>query len=171
MKINADRLSESLATALAPVYLVTGDEPLQLGEAAQAIRNQARAEGVTDRTVLFANRGFDWSELTIAGANLSLFGDRRLIELRLPTGKPDRNTREALEEFLERPADENVLLVVAPRLEGGAARSAWVRRIETLGVVVQVWPIDRDRLPRRIARRAPLPLAASIRRWPPRSCP
>lgn len=150
MKTTADRLSQALDQPLAPVYFITGDEPLQLMESAEAIRERARTEGVADRTVLFPARGFDWSELTIGGSNLSLFAERRLIELRF-AAKPDKEATAALSGYLDNPPEHNVLLITAPHLGSSTAR--WIKKIDAVGVIVQVWPIDRDRLPRWLAAR------------------
>ena len=102
MRLSADQLPAALARGLAGVYLVSGDEPLLVGEAADAIRAAARAAGYADRSVFFIDRGFAWDELRHASQSLSLFAERRLFELRMPSGKPDKGAQQ-LAELAERP--------------------------------------------------------------------
>ena len=90
MRIRAEQLPPALARGLAGIYLVSGDEPLLVGEAADAIRAAARAAGYADRQVFFIDRSFNWDELRLASQSLSLFAERRLFELRMPSGKPDK---------------------------------------------------------------------------------
>lgn len=148
MQLGADQLGISLARGLASVYLVTGDEPLQHAEAADAIRTAARDAGHTAREVLEAGPDFDWSRLALAADSLSLFADRRLVDLRLPTGHPGRDGGAALAAWADRPPDDAVLLVTAPRLESRARSSGWYRALDVAGVVVSVGPVEPARLPR-----------------------
>ena len=98
MPIRPDELERHLARQLAPVYLIGGEEPLFVRESEDAVRAAARAAGCNERVVLEVEAGFDWNRLSDAAANLSLFGDRRLIELRLPTGKPGTAGAKAVED-------------------------------------------------------------------------
>ncbi|HKV65908.1 MAG TPA: DNA polymerase III subunit delta [Rhodanobacteraceae bacterium] len=118
---------------LAPVYLLAGDEPLQLQEAGDALRARARALGYTEREVLDVEAHFDWDQLARSGASLSLFASRRLIELRLPTGKPDRDGSAAIMEWCKSPAPDTVLLVSAMQWSK-KHEGAWVKAIERAGV-------------------------------------
>ncbi|HQW10387.1 MAG TPA: DNA polymerase III subunit delta, partial [Steroidobacteraceae bacterium] len=99
MKLDPDKLAAHLARGLAPVYLLSGDEPLLVSEAADAVRAQARAAGFTDRVVHFVDRDSSWDDLRAGTSNLSLFALRRLVELRLPTGKPGVEGAKALEAY------------------------------------------------------------------------
>jgi DNA polymerase-3 subunit delta len=153
MKLRPEELSGQLSRGLLPVYLVAGDEPLQHREACDAIQAAARAQGYDEREVLEVDRGFDWSSLRAAASTLSLFASRRLIELRLKGGGPGRDGAEALKAHLEDPPPDTVLLIKAGKLDGGARRSAWFRRIDGLGAIVQVWPASPQELPRWIERR------------------
>ena len=99
MQVRPEQLASHLARGLKPVYLVSGDEPLQFNESLDAIRAAAREQGFAERTVLDADTGFDWSRLAEAGASLSLFAERRLIELRLPSGRPGAEGGRALAAF------------------------------------------------------------------------
>jgi len=149
----ADKLEADLARALAPVYVVSGDDPLLCNEAADRIRSAARASGFSERTVFTVERGFDWQELAAAGASMSLFAERRLLELRMASAKPGTAGAKALSAYAASPPDDNLLLILAPRLDKSALRTSWVRALDGAGVVVQVWPLDRRQLPRWIASR------------------
>ncbi|HET7198281.1 MAG TPA: DNA polymerase III subunit delta, partial [Burkholderiales bacterium] len=153
MQIRAGELDAHLAKALAPAYAIHGDEPLLALEAADAVRAAARRGGFAERVVLEPGRSFDWSELTHAAASLSLFGGKKLIELRLPGGKPGAPGAAAILAYLERPAGESLLLVSLPRLDRQAQGAAWFGALASAGVVVDVWPIERARLAAWIAAR------------------
>src|SRR5690606_13339957 len=113
VKLYPDKLAAHLEHGpLAPVYLLAGDEPLQLGEAADAVRAATRREGYASREVFFVERGFDWQALRAAGESLSLFAERRLLELRLPGGKPGDVGAKMLQEMAARPPQDTVLLVI-----------------------------------------------------------
>lgn len=147
MKISADRLAGHLANKLAPAYLISGDEPLLVDEAADSVRACARAAGFTDRERhVGAAQGFDWQ--TLAGnANLSLFASRKIVELRIPSGKPGTAGAKALTEFAAGLDADTCLLVITPKLDKRAASAAWVKALEQAGVFVQVWPVAVARLP------------------------
>lgn len=146
MKLYPEKLSSHLAgEPLAPVYLLAGDEPLQLGEAADAVRQAARKQGFDSREVFFAERGFDWESLRAAGESLSLFAEKRVIELRLPTGKPGDAGARLLTELAARPPEDAVLLIVSARVD---KKNKWVTALERVGVMVEFWPIESARLPR-----------------------
>jgi len=151
LKLAADRLEAHLKSTLAPVYLLAGDEPLQREEAADAIRAAARGRGHADREVFFAERGFDWNQLSTAGANLSLFASRRLLEVRLPTGKPGDDGAEALSAYAKNPAPDVVLLVISAKLDRGGGR--WAEALERAGVLLSIWPVEAKNLPAWIGRR------------------
>lgn len=153
MKLRPEELTEHLARELLPVYLVAGDEPLQHREASDAIVSHARATGHDEREVLEAERGFDWSALRAAACTLSLFASRRLIELRLKGSGPGREGAEALKDYLAEPPADTLLLIKAGKLDASARKSAWFRRIDQVGAIVQVWPTRPEELPRWIAQR------------------
>jgi DNA polymerase-3 subunit delta len=131
---------------LAPVYLLAGEEPLQLQEAGDALRARARALGYTEREVLDVDAHFDWDQLARSGASLSLFASRRLIELRLPTGKPDRDGSAAIMEWCKSPAPDTVLLVSAMQWSK-KHEGAWVKAIERAGVFASLRAPRVDELP------------------------
>lgn len=153
MQVRPEQLGRQLARGLEPVYLVTGDEPLQFNESLDAIRAAAREQGFTERTVLDAETGFDWSRLAEAAASLSLFAERRLVELRLPSGRPGTEGGKALAAFAAGAGGDVMLLIGAGRIEARAKRSAWYRALDGAGAVVEVWPKERSALPAWIRER------------------
>jgi DNA polymerase-3 subunit delta len=153
MQLRAEQLAGHLAKGLSPVYAIHGDEPLLALEAADAVRAAARKAGYGEREVFEPGRHFDWSELRHALASLSLFGGRKIVELRLPTGKPGAEGGAAIAEYCERPGTDILLLVSLPRLDRAAQGAAWFSALSQAGVVVDVWPVERSRLPAWIAER------------------
>jgi DNA polymerase-3 subunit delta len=151
--LRAEQLEAQLAKSIASVYVIHGDEPLLALESADAIRAAARKKGCEEREVFTAERGFDWSELTQAGASQSLFGGRKIVELRIPTGKPGTQGAAAILGYCERLAKENVTIVSVPRLRKDDQNSRWFLALAGAGVVVDVYPVERARLPEWIAAR------------------
>ena len=116
MRLNCDQLRPALGKGLAGIYLVSGDDALLVDEAADAIRGAARAAGYADRSVFFIDRSFSWDELRQATQSLSLFADRRVFELRMPSGKPDKGAA-ALLDLATRPPPDVVCLVITGKLD------------------------------------------------------
>ncbi|HPU79449.1 DNA polymerase III subunit delta [Accumulibacter sp.] len=138
MQLKAEQLAAHLERGLQPVYLVYGDEPLLVIEAADAIRAAARRQGFDERKVLTAIAGFDWNGLYHAAGSLSLFGGRTLIDLRIPTGKPGREGGAALQEYCARPSPDSLLLVSMIGVDWREEKSAWMSALATAGVVVKL---------------------------------
>jgi DNA polymerase-3 subunit delta len=153
VRLSADQLSGALERGLKPVYLVSGDEPLTVGECADAIRAAARAAGYADRTVFFIERGFSWDELRHATHALSLFAERRLFELRMPSGKPDKGAQVLFNIAAEPPPDV-LTLIVTDKLDRKASEAPWVRAVEKHGAWIPVWPVSAESLPAWLERRA-----------------
>jgi DNA polymerase-3 subunit delta len=154
MHSSPDQLSTQLKRQLAPVYLVSGDEPLQLQECCDLVRREARAQGCTDREVIDAgSSGFDWQEILHSANSMSLFAERKLIELRLPSGKPGAEGSKALCEYLEIASGDDVLLIVAGKIDKQSTNSKWFKALDKAGVVIQVWPVDARNLPRWLRQR------------------
>ena len=153
MKLKPEHLPAHLQRNLAPIYLVSGDEPLQVAEAGDAIRARARESGCSERLLFNVEAGFDWNALLQARDNLSLFAERRLVELRLPGGKPGEAGAKVLREYAARPSGDDVLLVISGKIDKDAQRSKWFTSLEQAGVVVQVWPLSVAQLPAWIERR------------------
>jgi DNA polymerase-3 subunit delta len=153
MKLQSNQLPAHLKNNLASCYLVTGDEPLLVDEALDRIRAAARERGFGARELHVAAAGFEWEQLAAAGSNLSLFAEKRIVELRLPTGRPGRAGGQAIEDFVGRLGAELMLIVVAPKLERQAASARWVKVLEAAGASLQVRPVDRRELPAWISER------------------
>lgn len=153
MKLQANQLSSHLKKSLAPCYLVTGDEHLLVEEALDAIRETARQRGFGMRELHVATTGFDWGQMAVSSSNLSLFAEQRIIELRLPTGKPGRAGGQAIVDLVERTGPETLLIVTAPKLDRSAAASKWAKAIEQKGANITIWPIGLRELPGWIASR------------------
>ncbi len=153
MKIQANQLSSYLKNNLAPCYLVTGDEHLLVAEALDSIRAAAREKGFTQRESHVATQWFDWASLAASSSNLSLFAEQRIIELRLPTGKPGRAGSAAIVDLLERLGPELMLIVSAPKLDKGAAAAKWSKALDARGVFLPIWPVGARELPGWIAAR------------------
>jgi DNA polymerase-3 subunit delta len=142
MLLKPEQLDSHLNKNLAPLYFISGDEPLRVLEAADAIRVAARGQGYDEREVLTVQAGFDWNSLLAEAGNLSLFAQRRIIDLRLPTGKPGKEGAEALRAFAGQPPEDTLLLITAGKLEPAARKSKWVQTLDRAGVVVYVWPLN-----------------------------
>lgn len=146
MKLKLDDLGASLSQGLLPIYLISGDEPLLVGEALDQIRTMARDNGYLERELHVAERGFDWAGLLANTGNLSLFAERRIIDLRLPTGKPGDGSK-MIAALAEQPPEDTLVLISAPKLESSQLSSKWVKAIDKAGAIVRIWPIEAGALP------------------------
>jgi DNA polymerase-3 subunit delta len=153
MQLRAEELERHLARSLATLYVIHGDEPLQSLEAADAIRAQARAQGFAEREVLTAERGFDWGLLAASGANLSLFSSKKLIELRIPGGKPGIEGAAAIVQFCAAPVPDVLAIVSLPKLERRSQDAAWFKALTREGVLINTFQVERAQLPQWIAAR------------------
>lgn len=153
MKISNDRIADQLNRQLAFAYLLSSDEPLLLGEAADAVRHKARQQGYETRELMFAERGFDWHELYASGANLSLFSQRRILEIRMPTGKPGKAGAAALQAYLADPPDDTLLIVLSGKLDKSNRSAAWVKAFEKRAAHFELAPVTLAQMPRWIAGR------------------
>lgn len=153
MRLRPEQLDKHLAGPLSPAYLICGDEPLLAQEAADAIRAAARANGFGERDLFHAEGNFDWQQVLSEASSLSLFADKKILEVRITTGKPGDKGSKALQEYCANPGDNNLLLVITPKLDGSALRSKWVKAIDSIGGIIQVWPVDARQMPRWISQR------------------
>ena len=156
MQVAAAQIDAQLQRGLKSLYTIHGDEPLLQQEAADAIRAVARAQGYTERTVhTVAGAHFDWSEVLAAGGSLSLFADKQIVEIRIPSGKPGKDGSVALQQLAEAAQgnDSTLTLVLLPRLDKQTKTGAWFGALESFGVTVQVEPVERRALPQWIAQR------------------
>jgi DNA polymerase-3 subunit delta len=159
MQLASAQLSEHLKRGLHSLYTLHGDEPLQLQEFADTLRAAARTQGYTERTVhTVSGAHFDWSEVLASGGSLSLFADKQIIEIRIPSGKPGKDGSVALQHIAERArGDEATLtLVILPKLDGPTTKGAWFAALESYGVTVRFDAVDRRNLPAWIAQRLQL---------------
>ena len=153
MKIRAEQLQSHLSKELLPVYAISGDEPLLAQESADAVRLAARNKGFSGREVFHGEGKFDWSQLHNEANALSLFAEKKIIEIRISNGKPGDKGSKALCELCANPSPDNLLLVILPKLERSAQNSKWVKALEAVGAHIQVWPVTGDQLPRWIKQR------------------
>jgi DNA polymerase-3 subunit delta len=153
LNIAADRLPDTLARGLAALYVVVGDEPLAAQEAADAIRAAARAAGHSERNVYTVQGRYNWQSIFASGDNLSLFAERRLTEIRIPSGKPGVDGAKALEAYAAKLPADTLTLISLPGMDWKAMQSRWFAALAKSGVVVEARPIDRAQLPGWIERR------------------
>jgi DNA polymerase III subunit delta len=156
MQLAPAQLTPHLQRGLKPLYTLHGDEPLLVQEAADAIRAAARALGYTERSVhTVAGAHFDWSAVLAAGGSLSLFADKQILEIRIPSGKPGKEGSAALQQLAEgAPGNDSTLtLVLLPRLDFATKKSAWFAALEGNGVALEVQPVERSALPQWISQR------------------
>ncbi|WP_297837460.1 DNA polymerase III subunit delta [Pseudomonas sp.] len=155
MKLIPAQLGKHLQSTLSPVYVVSGDDPLLCQEAADAIRAAARLQGFDERQVFSADANFDWGTLLQAGASMSLFAEKRLLELRLPSGKPGDKGAAAFIEYCSRPPEDTLLLISLPKLDGSAQKTKWGKALieGPHTQFLQIWPVDASQLPQWIRQR------------------
>ena len=156
MHIALNQLGAQLHKGLRPLYTLHGDEPLLQQEAADAIRAAARAQGYTERSSFtVAGAHFDWSAVLAAGGSLSLFADKQIVEIRVPSGKPGKDGSAALQHIAQVAAgnDSTLTLVLLPRLDKTTKTGAWFGALDGAGATVQIDPIERAALPQWIAQR------------------
>ena len=156
MQLAPNQLDAHLQKGLKSLYVLHGDEPLLIQEAADAIRSFARTQGFTERSShTVAGAHFDWSEVLAAGGSLSLFADKQIVELRIPSGKPGKEGSTAIQHLAEqsRGNDSTLTMVMLPRLDKLTKGGAWFGALESFGVTIQVEPVERGALPPWIAQR------------------
>jgi DNA polymerase-3 subunit delta len=153
MQLRPDALDAHLAKPLAPLYVISSDEHLLALEAADKIRRTARAQGYSERDVLTVERSFKWGELLAANQAMSLFGDKKLIELRIPTGKPGKDGGAALQAYAKELSPDNLTLITLPKLDWQTAKAAWVTALQQAAVYIEIPAVERAQLPNWIGNR------------------
>ena len=153
MQLRLEALDAHLSKSLATLYVISSDEHLLAMEAADKIRKTARAQGFSERTVLTVERSFKWGQLLAENQSQSLFGDKKLIELRIPTGKPGKDGGQALQDYCKHLSPDNLTLISLPKLDWQTAKAAWVATLQQAGVYLEIAPIERAALPNWIAGR------------------
>src|SRR5450830_1561588 len=156
MQLAFAQLQNHLAKGLRSLYTLHGDEPLQQQEAADAIRAVARAQGYTERSsYTVAGAHFDWSEVLAAGGSLSLFAERQIVEVRIPSGKPGKEGSPAIQQLAQAAVgnDSTLTIFILPRLDKATRTGAWFTALEQQGVTIALEPVERQALPAWIAQR------------------
>ncbi|PLZ03493.1 DNA polymerase III subunit delta [Burkholderia sp. WAC0059] len=153
MQLRLDALEPHLAKGLSGLYVVYGDEHLLVQEACDRIRAAARATGFTERSTFTVERGFDWSSLLGASQSMSLFGDRQLVELRIPSGKPGKEGADALKSLAASDNPDVLVLITLPRLDAATQKSAWFTALAEAGAALRIDPVERAQLPNWIGQR------------------
>ena len=136
-----------------PLYIISGDEPLLTQEACDCVRQAARNNGFTEREIFQVETGFDWSDLLESANNMSLFGDRKLLELRFNKAKVDDKAKKSISLYMENPSPDNLLLIIIPKLDKRFTSTQWFKTLETQTGFCQIWPIDEKQLPQWIRER------------------
>lgn len=154
MRLRIDQLDKHLQGKLAPIYVIGGDEPLQVQEARDAIRAAAAARGFDERVLLSAETGFDWDALRAHADSLSLFGDKLIIDLRLLSGKPGDAGARALRDYAANPPEDNLLIVTLDKFDRGSVSSQWYKALGAAGAAIRTWPVEARQLGAWIRRRA-----------------
>ncbi|MBU2985245.1 DNA polymerase III subunit delta [Saccharophagus degradans] len=152
-RINADQLASHIKNALPPVILITGDEALVVQESCDAVRAAARKQGFTERELHHTDAGFSWDQLLQSANSLSLFSEKKIIEIRVTNGKPGDAGSKALVELCQNPSADTLILLVFPKIDKRAQNSKWFKALEAIGCIVTVWPVGMPQLPRWIDQR------------------
>jgi DNA polymerase-3 subunit delta len=153
MQCKPEQLLSILQKASHPMIWLSGDDPLLMSEAAIEVRAWAREKGFSEREIFEVGNGFDWNSLTACGNDLSLFADRKLIDLRLNNAKLDEKARLALQEYLANPNPDNLLLFTSPKIEKAAQNTKWFKSLESQAVFCQLWAPTTSQFPQWLRQR------------------
>lgn len=146
MQVSLDQLSSFLDKPLPPIFFVHGEDPLLLNEAVDQVRAAAKQQDYLTRDILDVDGSFDWASLSAEASNMSLFSERRILELRIPSGKPGRAGGDALRAYAEHPAPDTLLLIVAGKLDSKAKNTRWMKALNAVGAVTAIWSLQGDQL-------------------------
>jgi len=167
MRLRFDLVKNDLKKELRPLYLISGDEPLQIMEAEDLIRSAARASGFSQREVFHVERGFDWNSLLQSANSMSLFAEKKILELRLNTTKLGDAGGKAMFQYCEMLPEDNLLIVSMPKIDAATQKTKWFKQFDKVGAVLQVWPIEIERLPhwvkQQMINRQLMPTAEAVR--------
>lgn len=153
MRIKLEQLPRHLQKQTAPLYTLFGNEPLLILEAADLIRTHAHQQGYTERELFTVDHHFDWSDLLNAGNNLSLFGDRKIMDIRIPSGKPGKEGGKAIEAYCGTLPPDTLTLITLPRIDKQGQATKWFKALESASVLIPVYAVERDQLPGWIGQR------------------
>ena len=153
MQVKTTDLTAHLAARLSPVYFVSGDETLLVEEGCDAIVAAAKKEGFGERSILYVDSGFKWNDVLQELLGMSLFAERRIVDVRVTGNKFDKEASQVLREYTANPADDTLLLIRSERLDPRQRSSAWFKALDEAGVIVLVWPVGAHELPRWLSAR------------------
>lgn len=153
MKVYPERIGEAMDRNIAPIYVVSGDEPLLVQESCDLIRFKLRENGFSERQLFHADANYDWEDVLFSGNSMSLFAEKKLLEVRLPGGKPGDKGAAAIKTYVESLPEDTVLMLVLPKVDASSQRTKWFKALDDNGVFVQVWPIDLEKMPKWISER------------------
>ncbi len=152
-KLNSDKLSSSLKQSFKPVYLVSGDETLLVHESCLLIRKQARELGYSQHEIHHAEGQFNWDNIMMSANALSLFAEKKIIEVRVPNGKLGDKGSKALKAYCESPPEDTLLIIVLPKMDKRSESTVWYKAVSSVGDCVVIWPVGLQQLPRWIEQR------------------
>jgi DNA polymerase-3 subunit delta len=153
MRVYPEKLSGTLKSGIAPIYVVSGDEPLLVQESTDLIRGHLRERGYTEREVFHAEGNFDWGQVLFSANSMSLFGDQKILDVRMPSGKPGDKGAKALIGLAEALRDGTSMVLTTSKLDASATRSKWFKALDGAGVHVQIWPLELAQFPQWLERR------------------
>ncbi len=153
MQVKLADLGSHLASKLASIYFVSGDETLLVEEACDAVVAAARSQGFGERAVLYVDSGFKWNDVLQDLLSMSLFSEHRIVDVRVPGNKFDKEASEVLREYTARPVNDTLLLIRCERLDPRQRSSAWFKALDKTGVIVLIWPVSAAEMPRWLSRR------------------
>ena len=153
MRLNSDHLAHHLQRQLAPLYTIMGDELLLAVEAADLIRAAARQAGYIGREIFMVDHRFNWADLQQRSSSLSLFGERRIMDLRIPSGKPGIQGGAAIEEYCRLLPTDTLTLITLPKIDKRGSATKWFKALEETGAMILASPVERNRLPAWIGQR------------------
>lgn len=153
MRLYANQFSDHLQSALSPLYLISGEEPLLVEESLAALRQAALSQGYSEREQYAVEPGFDWSRLAQAGQSMSLFAERRLLELRMPNGRPGDVGGKTLMALATEPPEDTVVVIIVGKLESDVQRTKWFKTVEKAGVWLSLYPVAVEEMPAWVRQR------------------
>ncbi len=153
MILKHEQLDGHLQRGLQSAYLISGNEPLLTMEAADHIRQCARRQGFSERRIYSVEAGFDWHDILLFSDSMSLFAERRIVEILLPSGKAGTQGSKVLQQLVQSPTEDTLIMMITGKLDESVRRSAWYRSFESKAVCVQIWPLSSRQLPSWIRQR------------------
>ena len=153
MKINLEQLKNHISGELLPVYIVMGNEALLVDETCRYLKKLAKQHGFTETHIFQANAKFNWQELFNEQQSLSLFSEKKLLELHLDSGKPGKAGSKAFGDFIAQQSPDTLLLLRLPKLTAATQKAKWFTQLEQAGLAITIWPMKAEQFPQWLARR------------------